>query len=61
MNPLHDSRVRINRRHFFGRASVGSASLASLLNEDLLAEPTNRIAATGGWQAFPGLSPQPSE
>ncbi len=57
MNPLLESRLMINRRHFFDRAGVGTAALASLLNEDLQATPANRIAAPGGPAGFPNFAP----
>ena len=43
MNPLVDHRLLINRRQFFGRAGIGAAALATLMNGD------STVAA-----AFPG-------
>jgi hypothetical protein len=34
MNPFQDWRPRITRRHFFGKATLGAAALATLLRED---------------------------
>jgi hypothetical protein len=41
MTPLAECRVQLTRRHFFGRAAggIGIAALASLLNDDLRADP----------------------
>jgi hypothetical protein len=54
MNPHHEFRLLLTRRHFFGRASagIGVAALASLLNGDLAAAPDGQMNATGG---VPGL------
>src|SRR5947209_3449887 len=53
MNPLHEGRLLLTRRHFFGRASagIGVAALASLLTEQNAASG-NTASATGG---LPGL------
>src|SRR5262245_55203510 len=50
MNPLREYQLLLTRRQLFGRmaAGIGTAALASLLNENLFASP-----ATGG--ALPGL------
>ncbi len=42
MDPIHDQSKLLTRRYFFGRAasSIGTAALASLLNDRLLAAPT---------------------
>ena len=52
MNPLLDSRLLINRRHFFGRAGLGATALAALLNEESSAAPAMDAEANGG---LPGL------
>jgi hypothetical protein len=38
MNPLLEMELRLTRRHFFGRAGLGLAALASLLHEDAQAD-----------------------
>ena len=40
MDPCREHDLRMNRRHFFGKAAtgIGAAALATLLNEDLLAQ-----------------------
>src|SRR6185503_7891713 len=55
MNPLLESQLLINRRQFFSRTStgIGVAALASLLNNDLLAQ-TN----TGGLPDLPHFAPK---
>jgi hypothetical protein len=46
MNPLRESQLLQNRRHFFGRAAtgIGTAALASLVNPDLFAASANSSA-----------------
>ena len=50
MDPLLEHRLAITRRHFFGRAGVGMAALAALLDAD-----RSRAAgeAAGGLPHFP--------
>ncbi len=54
MHPAFEQWQRLTRRHFFGRTGVGLgvAALASLLNEQLLADPATPKQAAGG---LPGL------
>ncbi len=47
MNPLLDSRLIINRRHFFGRVGLGATALAALLNDESAAAPVPATLATG--------------
>src|SRR5512145_2277027 len=51
MDPLLEDQLRLTRRQFFGMASagIGTAALATLLNEDL------RAAGAGAIGALPGL------
>jgi hypothetical protein len=52
MNPLLAHHLARTRRHFFGRAGVGLAALASLLHDDLFgAAPPARPGSAG----LPGL------
>jgi len=50
MNPQHELPRLLTRRHFFGRAAagIGTAALASLLNERLFADDADKLSATGG-------------
>src|ERR1700730_7324306 len=50
MNPHHELPRLLTRRHFFGRAAagIGTAALASLLNERLFADEAEKLSATGG-------------
>jgi hypothetical protein len=50
VNPLHEFSQLLTRRHFFGRAAagIGTAALASLLNERLFADEVERLSPTGG-------------
>src|ERR1700688_3668141 len=50
MNPLHELPQLLTRRHFFGRAAagLGTAPLASVLNERLFADEAEKLSATGG-------------
>ena len=54
MNPIHESHLLVNRRHFFGRGSagIGAAALASLLNPQLLSAAPSLAQRNG-----PGYSP----
>ena len=45
MHPIIKQEVQLTRRHFFSRLGIGSAALASLLNEDSLANPHSAIPA----------------
>src|SRR4051794_24185187 len=67
MNFQDEMRLMLTRRHFFGLAStgIGTAVLASLFNEDLLAggEVINDAiagprTATGGLPDFPHFAPK---
>ena len=50
MNPLLENQRSLTRRHFFGRTALGlgTAALASLLNEDLLGAPETGANGTSG-------------
>ena len=52
MNPLLDSRLLINRRHFFGRVGLGATALSVLLNHESWAAPA-ADATTGGLPGVP--------
>jgi hypothetical protein len=54
MSLCREHALLLTRRHFFGRtaAGMGTAALASLLNEGLLAQPAGSLTAGG---ALPGL------
>src|SRR3954451_2366982 len=67
MNPLDESRRHLTRRSLFGRAAVGlgSAALASLLGEDLLAAPAPGASGpaaahdrVGGLPGLPHFAPK---
>jgi hypothetical protein len=60
MNPLHEHRLLLTRRHFFGRTSlgIGLAALATLLNDDLRAAPADGTSPTG---SLPGLPHFPAK
>jgi hypothetical protein len=63
MNLLHESAVRLTRRHFFGRAGagIGLAALASLLDGDLRAAPSptkGEGEAVGGLPGLPHFPPK---
>ncbi|HUS06847.1 MAG TPA: DUF1501 domain-containing protein, partial [Bryobacteraceae bacterium] len=53
MDPLHERKLLLTRRHFFGMSSagVGVAGLASLLAKEAK-------AATGGLDGFPNFAPK---
>ena len=58
MNPLLEKHLLMNRRQFFGRSAtgIGTAALASLLNNDLFAGAAKKVAPTGGhFGGLPGL------
>src|SRR5262245_61552555 len=59
MNPFRESQLVHTRRHFFGRAAtgIGTAALASLLDERLFALSVDRRLKTHG--ALPGLHHAP--
>ncbi len=50
MDPIHDQSNLLTRRYFFGRAAtgIGTAALASLLNDRLLAAPTSGSPIVNG-------------
>jgi hypothetical protein len=50
MNPLHEQQLLLTRRHFFGRSAlgIGTAALASLLNERLFAADADTSLRTQG-------------
>jgi hypothetical protein len=50
MNPYRELPRLLTRRHFFGRAAagIGTAALASLLNERLFADEAEKLSPTGG-------------
>jgi hypothetical protein len=54
MDPIYESNLLINRRHFFGRggAGIGAAALASLLDPKLLSAAPELARGNG-----PGYSP----
>ncbi len=52
MSPHHERLLSLTRRHFFGRAGVGLAALASLLDRDLRAAPE-----PGGLPGLPHFPP----
>jgi hypothetical protein len=64
MNPLLERRASLTRRQFFGRsvAGLGTAALASLLNDDLLAADAKKKAAAparfGGLPDLPHFAPK---
>src|SRR5947199_199677 len=67
MNPVKEYKWLLTRRHFFGLTStgLGAAVLASLLNEDLLAQDevdpsgtSDQRTETGGLPGFPNFPPK---
>jgi hypothetical protein len=58
MNPIHDHLQLLTRRRFFGRGALGlgTAALAALLPERVLAAPTP--TATGGLPGLPHFAPK---
>jgi hypothetical protein len=50
MDPIHDQSKLLTRRYFFGRAAtgIGTAALASLLNDRLLAAPSSGSPIVSG-------------
>ncbi len=62
MNPLHESMQLLTRRHFFSRSAVGlgTAALASLMPERLLAGPPSATApkVIGGLPGLPHFAPK---
>lgn len=67
MTPIFDRQLQLTRRHFFGLTGrgIGLAALASLLNEDLQAEISGVVQATGdlakgtgGLGGFPNFAPK---
>jgi hypothetical protein len=59
MNPLHDRRQMLTRRHFFGRSALGlgTAALASLLPERARAGDS-AAPQTGGLPGLPHFAPK---
>jgi hypothetical protein len=58
MNPLLECHQRLTRRHFFGRAGIGLAALASLLGEDAQADSGAKPqAGEGGLAGIPHFKP----
>jgi hypothetical protein len=57
MNPFLESCLRLTRRHFFGRAGIGVAALAALLDRDLRAAPAT-TPSTGGLPGLPHFPPR---
>ncbi|MBL8795066.1 MAG: DUF1501 domain-containing protein [Planctomycetia bacterium] len=53
MNPLLERQMQLTRRHFFGRAGLGLAALASLLSEDATANFAAKPQAGEG--GLPGI------
>ncbi len=53
MHPFAEHQLAVNRRHFFGRAGVGMAALASLLGEEASAAPASQEKTASG--GLPGL------
>jgi len=58
MNPLPDARPFINRRQFFGRAGLGAAALAGLLNDGPSPANASDATATGGLPGLPHFAPK---
>jgi hypothetical protein len=61
MHPITEQQLQINRRHFFGRAAagIGTAALATLLHQDLMAGQQAPAAhAIGGLPGFPNFAPK---
>ena len=60
MNPLLENQLSLTRRHFFGRTALGlgTAALASLLNEDLLGAPEAGANLTSGLPGLPHFAPK---
>ncbi len=61
MDPLHERRLLLTRRHFFGKAShgLGVAALASLLAEQgMAAARAGDAAALGGLAGLPHFAPK---
>jgi len=59
MNPLHENRLHVTRREFFGRSAsgIGAAALGSLLSRDGLAAAGDEDRL-GGLQGLPHLAPK---
>ncbi|MDA7512965.1 DUF1501 domain-containing protein, partial [Verrucomicrobia bacterium] len=56
-HPILDPRLRLNRRHFFGRnaTGIGTAALASLLNREGLLGSSFKTNSTVGMPGLPEL------
>ena len=62
MDPIHEQSKLLTRRYFFGRAAagIGTAALASLLNERLLAGRRPAARSRAGFWADRTFPPRPS-
>jgi hypothetical protein len=58
MNPIHDYKNSVTRRHFFGQAGVGLAALSTLLHSELRAETATRRNSAGGLNDLPHFAPK---
>ena len=60
MDPIQQYAEAVNRRHFFkqGALGLGSAALASLLPQQLLASVASTAQATGGLPGLPHFAPK---
>ncbi|MDP7204679.1 MAG: DUF1501 domain-containing protein [Pirellulaceae bacterium] len=60
MHPIRESELFETRRHFFGRtaAGIGTAALASLLNPELSAAPTEKTATGAEVPGLPHFAPK---
>ena len=58
MNPIHDYQMAIGRRHFFGTAGMGLATLATLLGGELRGENPIERNSIGGLAALPHFRPK---
>ena len=65
MNPLVENRLLLTRRHFFGlsRLGLGTAALACLMNDELLASAEDAATSPkgmsdGGLSDLPHFTPR---
>lgn len=60
MNPLDEFTLAMNRRHLFSRTAggLGTAALASLMEDDVRAEPNAGHIPTGGLSGLPHFAPK---
>jgi hypothetical protein len=60
MHPVLEHASLLTRRHFFGRmsAGIGTAALASLLNDEVRAAPDVAASPTGGLPELPHFTPK---